>query len=87
MEEADVRRVHPREFEEFIQEKQYLSNVSPATIYWYRQAFKRLQNPDPSAADLKQFVIRLRSDGINAESVNSWSRVINCYLKWRGPWQ
>ena len=34
-------------FEQFIRERQYLHNVSPRTIQWYREAFKWLRIPDP----------------------------------------
>ncbi len=71
-------------FEEFIQEKTYLLNVSPATVHWYRHAFAKLTSPNPTQDDLKDSVIRMRKDGLTAQSVNCFGRAINTYLRWRG---
>jgi integrase/recombinase XerD len=71
-------------FNEFIREKTYLSNVSPATVYWYKQSFKSLGNPDPTEADITEWVVRLREDGLSPESINTYARAINCYLRWKG---
>jgi hypothetical protein len=35
-------------FEQFIQEKKYLANVSPATVQWYRASLKWLPTPTPT---------------------------------------
>jgi integrase len=44
-------------FEQFIQEKKYLANVSPATCVWYQQqSLQWLVNPAPVEAALKDFV-------------------------------
>jgi integrase/recombinase XerD len=47
-------------FEQFIKERQYLQNVSPRTVEWYRESFKWLGEPQPNNAQLKAFVIRMR---------------------------
>jgi integrase/recombinase XerD len=39
--------------EEFIKEKQYLLNVSPATVDWYRQSLRWLDTESPDGAELK----------------------------------
>jgi integrase/recombinase XerD len=39
-------------FEQFIRERQYLTNVTPATIEWYRRCFKWLPSECPTQADL-----------------------------------
>jgi integrase/recombinase XerD len=71
-------------FEQFIREKTYLSNVSPATVYWYAQSFRRLEDPDPTAGDITEWVIRLRQEGLSPESGNTYARAINCCLRWKG---
>lgn len=71
-------------FEDFIRERRYLSNVSQRTIEWYRQSFKWLDNPNPTEADLKEFVIRMRQAGLAASSCNNRTRAVNAYLKWLG---
>jgi hypothetical protein len=53
-------------FEQFIKERQYLQNVSPRTIQWYQESFKWLDNPNPTKAELKQFVIRMGEKGVSS---------------------
>ena len=72
------------EFEQFIKERTYLTNVSSRTIEWYRQSFKWLDNPNPTEADLKEFVIRMREGGLKPSSCNNRIRAVNAYLKWAG---
>jgi len=43
---------------QFIKERQYLSNVSPATLEWYTQSLAWLATESPTADDLKSFVMR-----------------------------
>ncbi len=58
-------------FEQFIQEKKYLANVSPATCVWYQQqSLQWLVNPAPVEAALKDFVMRMRTGGLKASSCN-----------------
>src|SRR5690349_574755 len=71
-------------FEEFIKERQYLTNVSPRTVQWYKESFKWLDNPNPTEKDLKAFVIRMREAGLSATSCNNRIRAVNSYLKWAG---
>jgi hypothetical protein len=40
-------------FSEFIRERQFLSNVSPSTLEWYKYSFKWLDSESPSQEDLK----------------------------------
>ena len=51
-------------FEKFIQERTYLKNVSPRTIEWYRQTFKRLEKYPLNDEGLKRFVIEMRESGM-----------------------
>jgi integrase/recombinase XerD len=40
-------------FAQFIKERRYLHNVSPATIAWYTHNFKWLPSASPSKAECK----------------------------------
>ena len=71
-------------FSQFIKERQYLHNVTPATLEWYRQSFAALGTESPSDADLKNFVLRMRERGLKATGVNCRARAVNAYLKWMG---
>jgi integrase/recombinase XerD len=75
--------MEPR-FEQFIKERRYLQNVSPATCEWYRQSLRWLANPAPAEAALKDFVMRMRSAGLKASSCNCRIRAVNAYLRWAG---
>ncbi|HZR58473.1 MAG TPA: site-specific integrase [Terriglobales bacterium] len=69
-------------FSQFIRERQYLNNVSEATMEWYTHAFKWLPNESPSQEELKDAVIRMREKGLKATGCNSAIRAINSYLHW-----
>lgn len=69
---------------EFIKERQYLTNVSPATIQWHTHSLKWLPIESPTEDDLKQMVIRMRQKGLRATGCNSAIRSVNAYLKWSG---
>ncbi|HWR15137.1 MAG TPA: tyrosine-type recombinase/integrase [Terriglobales bacterium] len=69
-------------FEQFCKERQYLANVSPRTIEWYKESLKWLGTPDPTEDDLKAFVMRMRQKGLKATSCNNRIRAINAYLHW-----
>jgi integrase/recombinase XerD len=69
-------------FNDFIRERRYLKNVSPATISWYTHALKWLPNESPSQAELKDAVLRMREKGMKATGCNAAIRAINAYLHW-----
>ncbi len=69
-------------FEQFIRERQFLHNVSPRTIQWYRESFKWLNDEHPDQQALKMFVIRMRERGLKASSCNNRIRAVNAYLLW-----
>ena len=48
--------MEPR-FEQFIRERQYLTNVTPATIEWYRRCLKWLPSECPTQTDLRATVM------------------------------
>jgi integrase/recombinase XerD len=73
--------MEPR-FEQFIRERQFLTNVTPATIAWYRNSLKWLPSESPSQADLRDVVFRMREKGLRASGCNSAIQAINCYSHW-----
>ena len=73
--------MEPR-FEQFIRERQFLTNVTPATIEWYRNSLKWLRSESPSQADLRDVVLRMREKGLRASGCNSAIQAINCYAHW-----
>jgi hypothetical protein len=42
--------------EEFLQQRQYLQNVSQRTLEWHRQSLKWLAAPNPDEGDLKNLL-------------------------------
>jgi integrase/recombinase XerD len=71
-------------FSQFIRERQYLHNVSQATVEWYKHSFKWLLSENPTEKELKDAVMRMREKGLKATGCNSAIRAINAYLKWIG---
>jgi integrase/recombinase XerD len=69
-------------FEQFIKERKLLSNVSPATVEWYKQSLAWLGTESPTDAQLKATVMRMREQGLKATGCNCRIRAINAYLKW-----
>jgi integrase/recombinase XerD len=73
-----------KQFEQFIKERQYLTNVTPATVEWYRQSLAWLGIESPTEDDLKSFVMRMREKGLKPSGCNCRIRAVNAYLKWSG---
>ena len=71
-------------FSQFMRERQFLSNVSPSTLEWYKHSFKWLPTESPSQDELKDAVLRMREKGLKATGCNSAIRAINAYMKWSG---
>jgi len=69
-------------FEQFIRERQYLANVSTGTLEVYRRCQKWLPCEDPTVADLKASVMRMREKGLKEAGVNTVLRCFNAYLHW-----
>lgn len=69
-------------FNEFIRERRFLYNVSPATVSWYSHAFKWLPSESPTQAALKDVVLRMREAGLKETGCNAAIRAINAYLHW-----
>jgi integrase/recombinase XerD len=71
-----------RRHEDFIRERQYVMNVSPATIRWYTSALKWLDTEAPTQQELIRLVVRMRERGLKATGCNAATRAINAYLHW-----
>lgn len=68
--------------EEFIREREYITNVSPKTIELYRRCFVWLPCERPNQEQLKNVVIRLRERGLSPAGCNIVVRTCNAYLHW-----
>jgi hypothetical protein len=55
--------------QQFIKERQYVNNVSPATVRGYEQSLCWLDTEAPSTEDIKALVLRLRERGLEPVSV------------------
>lgn len=71
-------------FEEFIRERQYLHNVTPATVEWYRESLRWLPAEEPTQRELTEAVVQMRERGRKATGCNSAIRAWNAYLRWSG---
>lgn len=69
-------------FDRFLKERLYLKNVSPRTIEWHEQSLNWLGAEHPTETDLRDFVVRMRTAGLKASSVNCRIRSVNAYLHW-----
>src|SRR5689334_18907739 len=68
----------PRPFAEFVKERKYLHNVSPATLSWYAASWKAWEKYQPD------FVINAREAGVSPATVNCYLRCLNAYFRWAG---
>ena len=68
--------------DQFIQERKYLMNVSPASLVWYEQSFKRFSGALDSRADVITRISELRERGLSPLSVNVHLRAVNAYFRW-----
>lgn len=69
-------------FEQYIREKRYLANVTPATIEWYKNSLKWLRTDSPTQDDLKDAVMRMRAKGCKPSGCNSAIQALNTYSHW-----
>jgi hypothetical protein len=53
---------------QFIKERQYVNNVSPATVQWYEQSLCWLDTETPTTEDINT-LIRLRERGLEPISI------------------
>ena len=76
-------------FEQFLKERTYLKNVTPAALVWYQVAFKNYRAsiaddapPLPTQNTLQQFVIRQRERSIRPVTVNTYIGAMNAFCAW-----
>jgi integrase/recombinase XerD len=76
-------------FDQFLKERVYLKNVTPATLRWYRIAFKSYRkaipddaSPLPTKVTLQQFVIHLRDRGVRPVTCNTYVGGMNAFCAW-----
>jgi integrase/recombinase XerD len=81
-------------FEQFLRERTYITNVTPATCEWYQCAWKAFtatqataterpaDAPLISKADLQRFVVELRARGVKPVTCNTWVRALNAFCRW-----
>ncbi len=67
---------------QFIKERQYVNNVSPATVIWYKQSLCWLDTETPTTEDIKALVIRLRERGLEPISIRSRLQAVKAYCRW-----
>lgn len=71
-------------FTRFLQERRWIQNVTSKTLQWHEQSLHWLGIEQPTEADLHDCIVRMRSAGLSASSVNSRLGSINAYLAWSG---
>jgi site-specific recombinase XerD len=82
-------------FQTFLQEKRYLSNLSPKTLISYEQSYNTYQRilskPElptseemnlPTKDTLRDFVIGMRERGLSPGACNVYIRSMNSFLSW-----
>jgi integrase/recombinase XerD len=77
-------------FEQFIRERQYLKNVSPRTVDWYRDclsALRRFYGQDlsldnVSRESLKRWLANMMQGGPSPVSCNTFICGVNAFLNW-----
>ena len=75
--------------DQFLKERTYLKNVTPATLVWYRVAFKNYRAaladdapPLPTKASLQQFIVHERQRGVRPVTVNTYIGAMNAFCVW-----
>ena len=75
--------------DQFLKERTFLNNVTPATLIWYRVAFKNYSATlvlTTVAADegdaSKQFVIGQRERGVRPVTCNTYVGAMNAFCRW-----
>lgn len=69
-------------FEEFLNERKYLKNVSDKTLVYYSCAFRSWEKH--SQGDWKAWIVNLRQAGTSPVSINTYICAMNAYWKWAG---
>jgi integrase/recombinase XerD len=83
--------VHIKEyFDQFVRERQFIQNVTPATLEWYHTAWTRFgpyiekaTNEADLRVKIKEAMIAVSSKGtLSPESVNTYFRVCQTFCNW-----
>jgi len=75
-------------FEQFLNERRYLKNVTPDTIDWYETAFKAFRRtlsndaPPITKSSLQSFVVKMRQRDVKPVSVNTYIKALNAFCRW-----
>src|SRR5687767_8603944 len=73
-------------FAQFLKEKKYIANLSERTLHSYENhVFKRWMKyvgEMPTQENLKEFVIKMREDGLSPTTCNITIRSFNSFLSW-----
>jgi len=77
-------------YDQFVQERRFISNVTPSTLRNYRFAAKaftaHMDTSRPLAdldkATLKALVVSLAGAGLSPVSINTYTKTLNTFLRW-----
>jgi integrase/recombinase XerD len=69
--------------EQFIQERLYLTGVSPKTVIWYRMSFRQFAGALASKGEMVDRIKVLKDRGASHITINSYLRAANAYFHWR----
>ncbi len=72
-------------FQQYLKEKQFLTNLSPKTIKSYKEVYARWEKYAggfPTQEKLSDFVIGMREAGLSITTCNISVRSFNSYLSW-----
>jgi integrase/recombinase XerD len=75
-------------FEQFLNERRFLKNVTPSTIEWYETAWKALcraqgiDAPTLTKLSLQKFVVSLRQRNVRPVSCNTYIKALNAFCLW-----
>ena len=70
--------------QQFVQERKYLTNVSPKTLLFYQCSFRAFEGSLRTAEAIKARIVDLRARGLNPISINTYLTCIQAYCTWRG---
>jgi integrase/recombinase XerD len=71
-------------FNQFINERRYLRNLSEGTLHYYREVYEffKAKGFDGSKQSLQAAVISFREKGTSIGAINTYIRGINVFLNW-----
>jgi site-specific recombinase XerD len=71
-------------FDQFLQERMYLKNVSPETLRYYKCVHRAFQPilSEPNKAGMIECIQKLLAGGISPASVNTYLRGFKAYFRW-----